>query len=343
MWPILSDKGDYINGVFGLFGGLQGAGSFFQNSFWRSIVEDLSKRNASTEEGVLLRVRNKLKKQKAILSNIVAGQDDALEWMSRYVLKLARDQHMLDSDISFNVLKDSFHDQREEFIKKNPGFRKDSSKEGIEADRKQATNDLYRSLQSYTNNGVFRQGVHLRCHHCGSKYWQEISEVRQQNKCQGCGEIVSLSVKADWRYRLNSLIRNAVAFQGSIPVILSLYDLRSTPTRHSFMCVPGLEFYKDYKERKPEAELDLVCISDGRLVIGEIKTSCKEFLPKELRKLADHAKIFGAQVIVLGCFQDPKNQINQKKSELEGLLGDEHYQVRTIVPQDYIFESTPHP
>lgn len=339
----LSDKGDYINGVIGLFGGLQDAGNFFQNSFWRSIVEDLSKRRASSEENAIVRIKNKLKKRKEILSNVVAGQDDALEWMSRYVLKLARDQHMLDADISFEVLKDLFLKQREAFIKKNPKFRKESSKTGIEANRKQATNELYRSLQSFTNRGIFRQGVHLRCQHCGSKYWQEISEVRQQNKCQGCGEIVSLSVKADWRYRLNTLIRNAVAFQGCVPVILSLYELRSAPTRYTFLYAPGLEFYKGYDDKKPSAELDLVCISDGKLVIGEVKTSCVEFITKELTKLAEHAKIFGANVIVLGCFQDSKNQINQKKAELEALLGDVQCQVWTIVPLAHVFEPSPHP
>lgn len=340
---ILSDKGDYINGLIGLFGGLQNAGSFFQNSFWRSIVENLSKRRASTEEDTLVRIKNKLKKKGEILGKVAEGQEDALDWMSRYVLNLARDQHMLDDDISFVMLEKIFHVQREAFIKKKPKFRKDSSKTGIEADRNQATSDLCRFLQSLTNSGIFRQGVHLRCKNCGSKYWQEISEVRQQNKCQGCGEVVSISVKAAWRYRLNTLIRNAVAFHGCVPVILSLYELRSVPTRYTFICAPGIELYKSYEDKKPSAELDLVCISDGKLIIGEIKTSCAEFIPKELTKLADHVKIFNANVVILGCFQDPKNQINQKKTELEGLLSGTHCQVLTIVPSPHVFEPTPHP
>jgi len=339
----LSDKGNYINGVIGLFGGLQNAGSFFQNSFWRSIVENLSKRRASTEEDTLVRIKNWLKKKREIFGKVAKGQEDALDWMSRYVLNLARHQHMLDDDISFIKLEKIFHEQRDEFIKKKPKFRKDSSKIGIEADRNQATNDFYSFLQSLTNNAVFRQGVHLRCKNCGSKYWHEISEVRQQNKCQGCGEAVSLSVKATWRYRLNTLIRNAVAFHGCIPVILSLHELRHFPTKYTFIYTPGIELYKSYEDKKPSAELDLVCISDGKLIIGEIKTSCAEFIPKELTKLADHVKIFNANFVILGCFQDPKNQINQKKTELEGLLSGTHCGVLTIVPSPDIFEPTPHP
>lgn len=339
----LSDKGNYINGIIGLFGGLQEAGSFFQNSFWRSIVENLSKRRASTEEDALVRIKNKFKNKREILRKVADEQEDALDWMSRYVLNLARDQQMVDDDISFVMLEKIFHEQREEFIKKQPNFRKDSSKKGIEADRNQATSDLYSFLQSLTNSAVFRQGVNLRCKNCGSKYWHEISEVRQQNKCQGCGEVVSLSVKATWRYRLNTLIRNAVAFHGCVPVILSLCELRSFPTRHTFICAPGIELYKSYEDKKPSAELDLVCISDGKLIIGEVKTNCAEFIPKELTKLADHVKIFNANVVILGCFQDPKNQINRRKTDLESLLSGTRCQVLTIVPSPHVFKPTPSP
>lgn len=339
----LSDKGDYINGVIGLYGGLQSAGSFLENSFWRSIIEVLSRRSPSIEQETIISIKNRLKKKPEILRAFSAAQEeDALDWMSREVLKLARNQHMLDADISLAELEDIFLKQREAFIEKNPNFRKDSSEEGIKADRAEATSYLCRSLQEYTNGGVFRQGVYLRCNNCGSKYWQEVGEVYQENKCQGCGGVVSLSVKATWRYRLNTLIRNAVAFHGCVPVILCLHNLRSTPTQHTFLWAPGLELYRSYEDKRPMAELDLACIIDGKLIIGEVKTSCVEFVSSELSKLADLAKNLDANVVVIGCFQDPRNQIKHKKTDLEGLLGSKQCQIWTVVPSSHIFEPTPH-
>jgi len=61
-----------------LFGGLQNAGSFFENSFWRRIAERLAKRDPSSYENLFATIRNKLSKQKAILSNIVAGKEGHL-------------------------------------------------------------------------------------------------------------------------------------------------------------------------------------------------------------------------------------------------------------------------
>jgi hypothetical protein len=339
----LSDKGGYANGLISLFRGLFQAGHFFESSFWRGIAERLCRLSVPEEEAVLTRIRNKLDKQKAILSNAGAGNADSLQWLSRYVLQVARQQHMLDEEIRFPLLDKLFHAQREEYISRNPLFRPDNSEDAIKADRERVTRDLRQVLQYWTEAGVFLQGVRLHCDNCGSNYWQHVDDVAEKNHCHGCGADVALPVEAPWTYRLNSLVRNAIAFHGCMPLILTLYTAREFPTRHSFLFVPGIALYKEYTDKSPAAEIDFIAVADGKTVIGEVKTSLEEFSQKEITKLADLAKKQRPDVAILGCLRGDAMQLERRKAELEALLVGTGCAVKTISPGSSALELTPHP
>ncbi|MBI3895256.1 MAG: hypothetical protein HY313_04940 [Acidobacteria bacterium] len=339
----LSEKGRYANGLLSLFGGLEQAGRFFEHSFWRDITERLSKRGTSKDEQALETITNKLSKHSgAVVRQLAEDSKQGINSLARYVLNLARQQHMTDEDITFSELRRIFQEQRERFIVGQSGFRKDNSPEGIATDQKAAEEDLTRTLQRLTESGIFLQGVRMHCHNCGSNYWQEVSEVRKNDKCPGCGAGVSVSVEAPWRYRLNTLVRNSIAFHGVIPVILTLHSVRSFPTRDSFFYAPGLALFEKYEDSGPAAELDFVCIADARLVVGEVKTSSSEFSPDELSKLANLARSVNADTAAIGAFLDCNGEMQQKKEKLQALLAGTAISADAVVPSPYAFEPTPH-
>jgi len=220
---------------------------------------------------------------------------------------------MLDEEIRFQLLDKLFHAQREEYISKNPHFRPDTSEDGLTTDREQTTRTLRRSLQYWTEAGVFLQGVRLHCDNCGSNYWQHVDGVAEKNTCHGCGADVALPVEVPWSYRLNSLVRNGIAFHGCMPLVLTLYSARQLPTRHSFLFVPGIALYKEYRDRTPAAEIDIVAVADGKTLIGEVKTSSEEFSPQELAKLAELAKRLQPDVAILGCLRGDANAVAATK------------------------------
>lgn len=84
---------------------------------------------------------------------------------------------------------------------------------------------------------------------------------------------------------MNSLVRNGIALHGCVPVTSALKYLRER-ARESFIYTHGVALFKDYGDSKPEAEIDLLCISNGKLVCGEVKSSASEFTREELAKLA---------------------------------------------------------
>lgn len=339
----LSDKGGYNSGVLSLFGGLQAAGHFFESGYCRDVAERLASRGTSNDDRVLQTIRNKISKHAATIAEQLGNnRQQGIACLARWVLNTAREQHMLDEDISFPELNELFQEQRERFIASHPDFRKDHSESAVKAEQNAVANDLLRTLQSLTENRIFLQGVRLSCRNCGTNYWEDLGNVEQANTCHGCGAPVPMPAEARWRYRLNSLIRNSVAFHGLIPVILSLHNLRSL-ARTSFFFAPGLAFYGHYEDRRPVAELDIACISDGKLVVGEVKTSTVEFTSGELAKLAALAQSLGADVAIIAAYLGPENQMGAKKAELEQILRGTSILTQAILPHSYVFEPRPHP
>ncbi len=316
----LWDKGLYLNGILELFGGLEPASHFFEHSYWRDLFERLSLGAPEKEAGLLERVRNALEKKRLLIaSQLGGGNAKPIEWLSRLVIRFARELQVRQEEISFSELESGFQEQRERFITANPKFRTATSQEEVGEDRKSATAELRMVLQALTDGGVLQQGVRIRCTNCGSRFWREIGTLQQKVRCDGCKSIVSVPVESVWRYRLNSLILNGIALHGCVPVICALRGLREK-ARESFIYTHGVALFRDYGDPTPEAEMDLLCISDGRWVCGEVKSSASEFTREELEKLARIATDINADQVAISAFIDPDGLMAQHSKTLADLL-----------------------
>ena len=335
------DKGLYLNGILDLFGGLQSASRFFEHSYWRCIFERLSMGSPEKEAGLFERVRNRLEKKRILLATQLAGgHDKPIDWLTHLVIRHARELQLRHEEISFSELESSFQRQRERFVAENPGFRNATSPEELEEDRKAAVADLLAVVQSLTDSGVFLQGVRARCTNCGSRFWREIGTLQQKVRCDGCSATVAVPVESSWSYRLNSLIRNGIALHGCVPVISALRDLREN-AKESFIYTHGVGLFKDYGDRKPAAEMDLLCISDGRLVCGEVKSSASEFTREELEKLARIVADIRADQAAISAFHDPDGLMPKHAKVLADLVPP-GCSVVICGPNQWAFQAQPH-
>jgi hypothetical protein len=335
------DKGLYLNGILELFGGLQPASHFFEHSYWRGIFERLSLGTPEKEAGVFNAVRNRLEKRKELIaSQLQGGHARPIDWLSHLVIRQARELQLRREEISFAEMELAFQEQREEFMAANPGFRTATSLEEIEKAKRSANSRLMDVLQGLVDNGILQQGIQIRCANCGSRFWREIGNVQQKVKCDGCNATVAMPVESDWRYRLNSLIRNGIALHGCVPVICALRGLREE-ARDCFIYTHGVALFKDYDDPKPAAEMDLLCISDGKLVCGEVKSSASEFTREELAKLARIATAIRADEAAISAFNDPDNLMTQHSKTLTDLLPP-GCSVVVCGPRQSAFQPQPH-
>jgi len=232
-------------------------------------------------------------------------------------VRLAQGVKAQEGEVTLQYLEERFRLERREFYKLNPDY--EAARGATEEEEEQTTREeLKRTLQGLVDGGILRQGVVSRCKHCGSRIWRELSELSQRHACEGCGAAVHTTVDSKWYYRINALLREAVAHHGTVALISALAKLREKASG-SFIYSPGIEFYEKYEDKKPAVEIDIVCILDGQVWVGEVKSKAGEFSRTEIDKLIAVSKRFQADKVFLfaldGDQQSITNTCNRLKAE----------------------------
>lgn len=201
------------------------------------------------------------------------------------------------------------------------------------ADRDTAIADLRDALSNLTAQSVLIQGIKPRCTFCGMSEWYSVQEISSTIRCRGCQSAFLLPVEADWSYRLNELIARALTYHGVVPVVWTLGKLLAG-SRTSFLYIPGLELYKSWEDTQNLAEVDIACISDGRLLIGEVKSAASEFSNNDLEKLEVVTRAVKADCVVLSAFEGDAEAIIRAKKDFEERVSDLELKVIPLMPGD---------
>jgi hypothetical protein len=289
----LSDKARYCRGVLNLFGGLQSAHQMFENRFWRRNIYRLANVREKTAADTDSPLFRKLSKHHQLLAiNPEANLDDELHRLEAQIVKFARSLRSTEAEITYRFLVEDFRKERAESIAQNPHLAP-ANEDEAEHSAAEAEGRLKYMLQELVDSKIFQQGIVARCHQCGSRIWRELSLIKQQFECPGCGSNVRSPVEPTWYYRLNSLISKAVSEHGTVALINALAEAREK-ARNSFIFSPGFVFYAHYDDKDPVSEVDAICLVDGKLWIGEVKSNAREFSSTVMSKLVADAKKLGA-------------------------------------------------
>ena len=153
---------------------------------------------------------------------------------------------------------------------------------------------------------VLYRGLIFKCNECLAMIWYDIREVSTNYDCKRCGTPQPYrgafgikSIEPSWYYKLDEVVFQTFAQRCDIP-ILATHAL-STGTK-SFDYSPEIEIL-DGTSAKPIYEIDICCIADGRLTIGEAKAAnklgdSKKAEDKSLQKYFDLANKIGAEQVV---------------------------------------------
>lgn len=124
--------------------------------------------------------------------------------------------------------------------------------------------------------GVLQRGTVLKCQYCRTADWFSVRDLAEDFVCKRCGRrqtILSQQALKQpepvWYYKLDE-----IAFQGlrndmHVPLLTLDYLRRKNPR---FAYVDEIELWKPGADR-PFIEIDLCCICEGTLTIGEAKTT----------------------------------------------------------------------
>jgi hypothetical protein len=224
--------------------------------------------------------------------NSDANRADELNRLEAQILKHARSVRSSEAEITYRFLVEDFRKERAESVAQNPHFAPKNEDEAKNA-AAEAERRLKYMLQELVDSRIFQQGIVAHCRQCGSRIWRELGSIKQQFECPGCGASMRSPVEPMWYYRLNSLVSKAVSEHGTVALINALAEARKK-ARISFIFSPGFTFYAHYEDKDPVAEVDAICLVDGKLWIGEVKSNASEFSSAVMAKLVADAKKLGA-------------------------------------------------
>jgi hypothetical protein len=131
-------------------------------------------------------------------------------------------------------------------------------------------------LDDLIGKSVLHRGLVLKCEFCRSTDWCAVAELSDTFRCKRCGrsqaygQFHSLSrLEPSWYYKLDEIVFKALSNDFLVPV-LTLRRLGDKA--ESFLHSPELELL-DPTSGAQIMEVDLCCVIDGRIVIGEAKKS----------------------------------------------------------------------
>lgn len=168
---------------------------------------------------------------------------------------------------------------------------------------------------------VLHRGLVLKCELCRGTDWYGITELTQEFKCKRCsfqqfyGRFHALSkFEPQWYYKLDELVYKALT-QNCIVPILALNYLREKSETFDFS--PELELL-DPITGKQLLELDICCIADGQLIIGEAKSNDRlggnhKEENRTIEKYYELAEHLGASVVVFATTSEQWREVTREK------------------------------
>lgn len=189
---------------------------------------------------------------------------------------------------------------------------------------------LKATLERLCSYQVFFKGFNLKCKTCSSTFWYHINDIAENVKCKGCLNEFTVPVESKFYYKLNDLIKNNMFHtkdlrDGNLTVVRTLIWLKSE-SKIDFTYLPQVDIIKNYPNSKPYTDLDIVCIVDGKLFIGEAKHTSSAFFDKNsqnetcLDTLAAIAQEILPDTIVLSCYVNQSKRLENAQKTLTGKL-----------------------
>lgn len=170
-------------------------------------------------------------------------------------------------------------------------------------------------IDTFIRKGILYRGTILYCSYCRGADWYNIGELDQAFICHRCSQrqiIQQLHWKEGkeltWFYKLDEVIYQGIANNMDLPLLTMAYLKKKA--KSSFLYVPELEFRRRENQSKPELEVDICCIQDGRIILGECKkTKIAKNLIDKLNKFANTLLKPPDQLIIATLYPDVSEDI----------------------------------
>jgi hypothetical protein len=133
------------------------------------------------------------------------------------------------------------------------------------------------TIDSWIAKNILYRGFIFKCGRCSYAAWFAVDSITQTFTCPRCGTSQQYThshwlrpTEPSWFYKLDEIVYQMLAHNGDV-ALLTLLALQKQ-SRGSFLYSPELSIQPD-DEFKGNMEIDICCILDGKIIIGEAKST----------------------------------------------------------------------
>ena len=154
--------------------------------------------------------------------------------------------------------------------------------------------------------------------HCLTSSWHVVDDLRSTLRCPGCMESFTLRPNPPWSCRLNKLVENALRRHGIVSVLRTLEALSAHP--RSFLFLPSQNIYQ-VGTKGAMTDLDILVIADGRVFIGEVKSSPGAFDAADFQNIQSLAEdMLPDEVVIASVGTTWPAEVRTQLTSLAGAL-----------------------
>lgn len=325
-----SDKGRYLQGVLGMFGSIDRAYQVLTHGFWRQQFIKLGSPSESQYPKIIQILKKRFPPQ---AGKYVIERQDQWESLARTFVRQAPNVRQPKYVVKLQTLIKEWSQHLERAIESDANLQK--RKSSILAE---APSELTDSLDTLCRQEIFHQGYSWSCSHCAYRNWTALDALRMALECQVCHEEHNTPINMEFDFRLNEFLATCIREHDTLSVVWALGELQSRARATSFMFAPQTELFRKYPDDNAtvaDREIDLLCVIDGKVLIGEVKASLAEIGKQEIDNLIAAAGEIRPDIVVIGAMEGEEGKLNPKLEdvqkgvgpgiEVRGLLGDKDY------------------
>ncbi len=310
----LSDKGRYLQGVLGMFQSLGSAHDVLMCHFWRNQLTKLAIPSQEQRPALIERLKKRLRSQASkVHIETEANWDRLARAVEREVNTLRSPRHT----VQLKVLLDEWREELSAAIDADNNLKSRKVELLAEAD-----SELKSSLDSLTRLGVFHQGYDWHCPHCGYRNWNAIDSLRAALACQVCHQERHIPVDLVLDFRLNEFFATCLREHDTLTMIWALGQLQRD-AKASFIFTPQIDLFRKYPESRAstnDRELDLLCVVDGKVIIGEVKTSLSEIDSAEVDSLVELANELKPDIVIVAAMMGDREIMVEKLGQIRSRI-----------------------
>jgi hypothetical protein len=134
-------------------------------------------------------------------------------------------------------------------------------------------NELPGIVAELLEKQLLERGFGLRCRYCNDYSWYPAERVGQQFECMRCFQTQTCTTNPLWFYKLPEVVFQAVLENAHVP-LLALHYVK-THSKYTFEYEHDAVVKWKAGSKVKEANIDILCLADGKLYIGEAKSNDK--------------------------------------------------------------------